>query len=119
MKRLITLLMLVVIVVSVVLCTAPKALAATTVTVTDAKGVNMRADAGTGYEKVGAVPNGTSLDVQEIKRADNYTWGKVGYNGITGWIAVEYTNYDPNQTPATPETTTGKWKRKAIIGITT
>lgn len=36
---------------------------------------------------------GTVVDVQEIKVAENMNWGKITYNGITGWICLDYSEY--------------------------
>ena len=110
MKRLIPLLIAAVIVMGVIIYSAPTALAATTVTVTDNAGVNMRDGAGTSYNKIIGVPVNTTLEVQETKSADGYTWGKVTYDGKTGWIALEFTSYDPSA-PSTPPGSKTEWKQ--------
>ena len=110
MKRFIPLLIAAVIVMGVIICTAPSALAATKVTVTDSAGINMREGAGTSYNKIVAIPVNTVLEVQETKSADGYTWGKVTYDGKTGWVALEFTNYDPSA-PSTPPASNGEWKQ--------
>lgn len=37
---------------------------------------------------LGMIPNGTIVKIQETKTAEGYTWGKVTYQGITGWSAL-------------------------------
>lgn len=110
MKRLLTLLLTAVIFVGALVLVAPKAMAASAVTVTDSAGVNMREGPGTSYNKVIAIPVNTQLTVQETKEADGYTWGKVTYDGNTGWIALEFTNYDPSA-PSTPPASKVEWKK--------
>lgn len=51
-----------------------------------ASSLNIRSGAGTGYKSLGLIPNGETVTVTEIK--DN--WGKTTYNGITGWISLDY-----------------------------
>ena len=53
-------------------------------------GINMRKDAGTGNDKVTALPHNTTFTVQvgDTKQADGYTWGKTTYNGKSGWVVV-------------------------------
>ena len=111
-KRIISLLLAAVMALGMVLQLAPSAQAAVNVTVTDSAGVNMRDGAGTSYNKVIGIPVNTVLSVQETKEADGYTWGKVTYDGKTGWIALEFTNYDPTQTEPTPPASNGTWKQE-------
>ena len=37
---------------------------------------------------LGLIPNGTVVKVQETTTAEGYTWGKVTYDGTTGWSAL-------------------------------
>jgi len=71
--------------------------------VTDDAGVNVRATAGTSGTKLGAITKGTTVTVTEKKVSGDYTWGKISYNGMTGWIALDSewitktgTVYSPN-----------------------
>lgn len=111
-KRIISLLLASVMALGMVLQLAPSAQAAVNVTVTDSAGVNMRDGAGTSYNKVIGIPVNTVLSVQETESADGYTWGKVTYDGKTGWIALEFTNYDASQAEPTPPASNGTWKQE-------
>ena len=57
--------------------------------VTESAGLNIRSDAGTSYKKLGALINNTTVNVVEVKGS----WGKITYNGITGWISLDYTRF--------------------------
>ena len=49
----------------------------------------MRSGQGTSYSSVGSIPKGVSLTVSELGYSDSkYVWGKVTYNGKTGWVAL-------------------------------
>ena len=111
-KRIMSLLLVAAMALGMVLQLAPSAQAATTVTVTDSAGVNMRDGAGKDYNKVIGIPVNTVLTVQETSSADGYTWGKVTYDGKTGWIALEFTDYNSNQTEPTPPASNGTWKQE-------
>ena len=54
-------------------------------------GLNIRQGAGTNYNKLGVVIGGTILKVIRYTSGGKYKWGLVTYNGITGWIALDYT----------------------------
>lgn len=58
--------------------------------VTDASGVNLRKNAGTGNTVLTALPKGTEFTVNKgnTKTANGYTWGKTTYNGTTGWLVI-------------------------------
>ena len=57
-------------------------------TTTDAeKGLNVRAGAGTSYKILGILPYGSKVTILE----KNGKWGRISYNGKTGWIALQYT----------------------------
>ena len=66
-----------------------------TVRVTAPSGLNMRCGAGTGYNKLGAVPFGEKVKVSRRTSGGGYTWGLAEYRGITGWIALDYTETLP------------------------
>ena len=61
------------------------------VKITSDNGVNIRAGASTTKKKLGAVPYNTTLKVTKQTSGNGYTWGLITYNGVTGWIALEYT----------------------------
>ena len=61
------------------------------VIVTATDGVNLRSGAGTSYKKKSAVPSGTTLKITRKTSGDGHTWGYTEYNGVTGWIALDYT----------------------------
>jgi len=62
------------------------------VTGTEGAGLRMRVGAGTGYDRVKTVDEGTVLEVVGgPKEADNLTWYQVrDGSGATGWVAGEY-----------------------------
>jgi GH24 family phage-related lysozyme (muramidase) len=62
----------------------------TTWMVSDKDGVNLRHTYGIKADKLGAIPYNATVTVSETVQADGYTWGKVTYNGITGWCALDY-----------------------------
>lgn len=55
--------------------------------ISEQAGVNLRAGAGTGYKKLTAIPYNKVVKVTAVSGS----WGKVTYNGKTGWIALQYT----------------------------
>lgn len=55
--------------------------------ISERAGVNLRAGAGTDYKKLTAVPYNKVVKVTSVSGS----WGKVTYNGKTGWIALQYT----------------------------
>lgn len=61
------------------------------VKVTSNDGVNIRAGASTTKTILGAVPYNTTLKVTKQTSGGGYTWGLITYNGIIGWIALQYT----------------------------
>lgn len=58
--------------------------------VSDKDGVNLRHSYGVKAEKLSAIPYNAIVTVSETVQADGYTWGKVTYNGITGWCALDF-----------------------------
>ncbi len=61
------------------------------VKVTSNNGVNIRAGADTTKKVLGAVPYNTTLKVTKQTSGNGYTWGLITYNGVTGWVALDYT----------------------------
>ena len=52
--------------------------------------LNIRSAATTDSNIVGSLPNTASVSVTEV----NGIWGKVSYDSVTGWIYLDYTEYD-------------------------
>lgn len=52
--------------------------------------LNIRSAATTDSNIVGSLPNAASVSVTEV----NGIWGKVSYDLVTGWIYLDYTEYD-------------------------
>ncbi len=52
-------------------------------------GLNIRTGAGTSYPKLDTIEDKTTLTVTRI----NGNWGETVYDGITGWICLDYTTY--------------------------
>ena len=48
--------------------------------------LNIRSGRGTGYKKLGSIPYGKIVTVTDI----NSGWGKVTYNGVTGYVSMTY-----------------------------
>ena len=62
-----------------------------TVKVTATDGLNIRQGAGVKFNKLGVVPYGTVLKVTRYTSGGAYKWGLTEYDGIKGWIALDYT----------------------------
>jgi GH24 family phage-related lysozyme (muramidase) len=56
----------------------------------DKDGIRLRHDYGLTGKRLTAIPNNTVVPITDIVQADGYTWGKVTYNGFTGWCALDY-----------------------------
>lgn len=52
-------------------------------------GLRLRAGPSTDHEQLALIPDATVVEVTEISDG----WGKVVYDGKTGWIALQYTDY--------------------------
>ena len=61
------------------------------VKVTATDGVNIRQGAGVGYKSLGIVPYNAVVKITRQTSGGKYLWGLVTYNGIMGWIALDYT----------------------------
>ncbi len=48
--------------------------------------VNVRSGAGTNYEMLGTIKDGTTIEVTDIKG----TWGKVSFSGSDGYVSTQY-----------------------------
>lgn len=61
--------------------------------VTTTAGLNIRCGVSTNFSSIGAVPYGQTVQVTKVSGS----WGKITYNGITGWILLDYTQkVNPN-----------------------
>ena len=61
------------------------------VKVTASDGLNIRQGAGVSYNKLGAVPFNEVVKVTRFTSGGAYKWGLTEYDGIKGWIALDYT----------------------------
>ena len=63
--------------------------------------LNVRDKASTSGKKVGTIPAGSTFYVTEKVHTDDYLWGYVYCNGIKGWAALNYSEYESGtwQTP--------------------
>ena len=61
------------------------------VKVTASDGLNIRQGAGIKYNKLGAVPFNEVVKVTRFTSGGAYKWGLTEYDGIKGWIALDYT----------------------------
>ncbi len=64
--------------------------------------LRIRRSPSTGSTVLGSIPKGTVVEVTEVSG----DWGKVSYNGVTGWINLDYavktTSSASSDTPTTP-----------------
>ena len=61
------------------------------VKVTASDGLNIRQGAGIKFDKLGNVPYNSIIKITRYTSGGNYKWGLTEYNGIKGWIALDYT----------------------------
>lgn len=61
------------------------------VKVTATDGLNIRQGAGVKFNKLGAVPFNEVVKVTRQTSGGAYKWGLVEYNGVKGWIALNFT----------------------------
>lgn len=61
------------------------------VRVTASDGLNIRQGAGTSFDILGAVPYGAVLKVTRWTSGGAYKWGLIEYDGVKGWVALDYT----------------------------
>ena len=52
--------------------------------------LNFRSNAGTNYSVIASIPNGTELQVSNIKVVGSTVWGETSYKGRDGWVALNY-----------------------------
>lgn len=65
-------------------------------------GLNLRANPAVASDLLGVVPKNTRFLVTQTATGNGYSWGKINYNGITGWVVISVT----------------KWVKKATSRIT-
>ena len=91
-----------------------------TVKVVASDGLNIRQGAGLSYKILGTVPCNSFVKVTNYTSGGAYKWGLVEYNGIKGWIALDYTAVIDIDKLAV-EVILGKWgngqERKQRLGI--
>ena len=78
------------------------------VKVTATDGLNIRQGAGVSYNKLGAVPFNEVVKVTRFTSGGAYKWGLTEYDGIKGWIALDYTRKVSVEQLA-KEVIQGKW----------
>lgn len=61
------------------------------VQVTATDGLNIRQGAGTSFDILSAVPYGAVLKVTRWTSGGAYKWGLIEYDGVKGWVALDYT----------------------------
>ena len=90
------------------------------VKVTASDGLNIRQGAGLSYKILGAVPCNSFVKVTNYTSGGAYKWGLVEYDGVKGWIALDYTAVIDIDKLAV-EVILGKWgngdERKDRLGI--
>lgn len=52
--------------------------------------LNFRSESSTASEVLNSIPDGTAVVVKEVVQADGMYWGKIEYDGDTGWVSMEY-----------------------------
>lgn len=90
------------------------------VKVTASDGLNIRQGAGITFRILGAVPYNAVVKVTRYTSGGAYKWGLVEYDGVKGWIALDYTvKVDIDKLAV--EVILGKWgngdTRKEKLGI--
>lgn len=78
------------------------------VKVTATDGLNIRQGAGVKFNKLGAVPENTVLKVTRQTSGNGYIWGLIKYDGVKGWVALDYTRKISIEQLA-KEVIQGKW----------
>lgn len=89
------------------------------VKVTATDGLNIRQGAGVKFNKLGVVPYNAVVKVTRWTSGGAYKWGLVEYDGVKGWIALDYTRKTTIEKLAY-EVIQGKWsngqERKDRLG---
>lgn len=61
------------------------------VKVTATDGLNIRQGAGVDFKKLGVVPFNAVVKVTHWTSGGEYKWGLIEYDGVKGWVALDYT----------------------------
>lgn len=89
------------------------------VKVTATDGLNIRQGAGVDFKKLGVVPFNAVVKVTHWTSGGTYKWGLIEYDGVKGWIALDYTRKTTIEKLAY-EVIQGKWgngqERKDRLG---
>ena len=87
--------------------------------VTASDGLNIRQGAGVKFDVLGEVPFNAVLKVTRFTSGGAYKWGLIEYDGVKGWIALDYTKKTTIDKLA-KEVIQGKWgngqERKDRLG---
>ena len=90
------------------------------VQVTATDGLNIRQGAGTSFDILGEVPFNEVVKVTRWTSGGAYKWGLVEYEGVKGWIALDYTR-EIDLDGMAEEVIKGKYgngqERKEMLGI--
>lgn len=78
------------------------------VKVTATDGLNIRQGAGVDFKKLGVVPFNAVVKVTHWTSGGEYKWGLIEYDGVKGWIALDYTRKTTIEKLAY-EVIQGKW----------
>ena len=78
------------------------------VIVTASDGLNIRQGAGTSFDILGEVPFNEVVKVTRWTSGGEYKWGLIEYDGVKGWIALDYTKKSSIEQLA-KEVIQGKW----------
>lgn len=78
------------------------------VQVTATDGLNIRQGAGTSFDILGEVPFNEVVKVTRWTSGGEYKWGLIEYDGVKGWIALDYTRTTSLEQLA-HEVIQGKW----------
>ncbi len=62
------------------------------VCVTSGSSLNIRNGHGTNYTVIGSIPNGATVQISKATGTGNNDWGHVTYNGVTGYVSMQYLN---------------------------
>ncbi len=82
--------------------------------------MNIRQGAGIDFKKLGVVPYNAVVKVTRWTSGGEYKWGLIEYDGVKGWIALDYTRKTTIEKLAY-EVIQGKWgngdERKKRLGV--
>lgn len=85
------------------------------VIITSTNGVNIRSGASTSYKILGAIPYNITVKITRQTSGGGHIWGLTTYNGVTGWIACDFTK--EIEIGKAKETDSGKFKSGTIVTV--